>query len=60
MPGVNLVLDPNLRPPTDTEAKLLRQIILAGMPDQVGCPKGEAELNFVQRRKLIGISEYRP
>lgn len=24
-----------MRPPTDTEAKLLRQIVLAGMADQV-------------------------
>ena len=36
MPGINLILDPNLKPPTDLEAKLLRQIILAGMPDLVG------------------------
>jgi hypothetical protein len=35
MPGLGIVLDPNLKPPSDLEAKLLRQIILAGMPDQV-------------------------
>jgi ATP-dependent RNA helicase DHX37/DHR1 len=35
MPSLNLALDPTLKPPTDLEAKLLRQIVLSGMPDQV-------------------------
>ncbi|XP_076653384.1 putative ATP-dependent RNA helicase kurz [Halictus rubicundus] len=32
---LNLTIDPQMKPPSDVEAKLLRQIILAGMADQV-------------------------
>ncbi|XP_033339940.2 putative ATP-dependent RNA helicase kurz [Megalopta genalis] len=32
---LNLTIDPKMKPPSDTEVKLLRQIILAGMADQV-------------------------
>ncbi|KAL6256172.1 hypothetical protein P5V15_012288 [Pogonomyrmex californicus] len=35
VPELNLVIDPKMPLPTDTEAKLLRQIVLAGMADQV-------------------------
>lgn len=35
MPDVNLSVDPKMEPPTDVQAKLLRQILLAGMGDQV-------------------------
>lgn len=35
MSDVTLSVDPKLRPPTDVQAKLLRQILLAGMCDQV-------------------------
>lgn len=44
MPGLNLALDPSLKPPTDLEAKLLRQIVLAGMPDQVNVSFGDIYL----------------
>lgn len=30
-----IVVDPNMKPPTDAEARLLRQIMLAGLPDHV-------------------------
>ncbi|CAD1475900.1 unnamed protein product, partial [Heterotrigona itama] len=33
--NLNLVINPQIKPPIDTEAKLLRQIVLAGMADQV-------------------------
>lgn len=33
--NLNLVINPEMKPPIDTEAKLLRQIVLAGMADQV-------------------------
>ncbi|XP_003705127.3 putative ATP-dependent RNA helicase kurz [Megachile rotundata] len=33
--NLNLTIDPEMKPPLDTEAKLLRQIVLAGMADQV-------------------------
>ncbi|XP_043263355.1 probable ATP-dependent RNA helicase kurz [Colletes gigas] len=32
---LNLTIDPQMEPPNDTEAKLLRQIVLAGMADQI-------------------------
>ncbi|KOC64378.1 putative ATP-dependent RNA helicase kurz [Habropoda laboriosa] len=32
---LNLVIDPWMKPPVDAEAKLLRQIVLTGMADQV-------------------------
>ena len=35
VPGLGLVLDPMLSPPKDSEALLLRQIVLAGMVNQV-------------------------
>jgi len=35
MPDLNLALDPSLKPPTDEQSKLLRQILLSGLPDQV-------------------------
>lgn len=35
MPDVGLSVDPKMSPPTDVQAKLLRQILLSGMGDQV-------------------------
>ncbi|KAF5291600.1 hypothetical protein FQA39_LY14322 [Lamprigera yunnana] len=35
VPHSNVIVDPKLAPPSDLQAKLLRQIILAGMGDQV-------------------------
>jgi len=35
LPDAGLVLDPRLSPPTDTQAKLLRQVILSGLGDHV-------------------------
>ncbi len=35
MPGAGLILDPKMEPPNDTQAKLLRQIVLAGMADHI-------------------------
>ncbi|KAG7212083.1 hypothetical protein KM043_012436 [Ampulex compressa] len=35
VPNLNMIIDPQMAPPTDMEAKLLRQLILAGMADQV-------------------------
>ncbi|XP_011697160.1 PREDICTED: probable ATP-dependent RNA helicase kurz [Wasmannia auropunctata] len=35
VPNLNLIIDPKMPLPTDTEAKLLRQIVLSGMADQV-------------------------
>ncbi|XP_029679744.1 probable ATP-dependent RNA helicase kurz [Formica exsecta] len=35
IPDLNLTINPKMSPPTDMKAKLLRQIILAGMADQI-------------------------
>ncbi|KAK0076440.1 hypothetical protein PV325_005365 [Microctonus aethiopoides] len=35
IPNSKLSIDPHMSPPSDVEAKLLRQIVLAGMADQV-------------------------
>ena len=34
-PKLNVIMQPKMNPPTDQDAKLLRQIILAGTPDQI-------------------------
>ncbi|CAG9833375.1 unnamed protein product [Diabrotica balteata] len=35
IPDADVIVDPKLEPPTDIQAKLLRQILLSGMGDQV-------------------------
>ncbi|XP_029167253.1 probable ATP-dependent RNA helicase kurz [Nylanderia fulva] len=35
IPDLNLIIEPKMSPPTNMEAKLLRQIILSGMADQI-------------------------
>lgn len=35
IPDADIVVDPKLEPPTDLQSKLLRQLLLAGMGDQV-------------------------
>lgn len=44
MPDLDLCVDPEMKPPTDLQAKYLRQILLAGMNDHVArkCPPDEA------------------
>lgn len=45
VPGLELVVDPSMKPPSDTQAKLIRQIMLAGMADQVAHKVNLAEIN---------------
>ncbi|OWR55134.1 ATP-dependent RNA helicase DHX8 [Danaus plexippus plexippus] len=42
--GVNLVVDPKLQPPDDKQAKLLRQLLLSGLGDQVARKISMAEV----------------
>ncbi|XP_043797210.1 probable ATP-dependent RNA helicase kurz isoform X2 [Apis laboriosa] len=42
---LNLIIDPQMKPPVDMEAKLLRQIVLAGMADQVAKKVMPDEIN---------------
>ncbi|PSN33185.1 putative ATP-dependent RNA helicase kurz [Blattella germanica] len=44
LPELNLCVDPQMRPPTDVQSKLLRQILLAGMPDQVAHKVSASEI----------------
>ena len=44
LPQLNLALNPQMKPPTDQEAKMLRQIVLAGSPDQIARKVQEEEL----------------
>ena len=42
---LDLTIDPQMKPPIDTQAKLLRQIVLAGMADQVARKVMPDEIN---------------
>ncbi|XP_021916790.1 probable ATP-dependent RNA helicase kurz isoform X2 [Zootermopsis nevadensis] len=44
VPDIDLCVDPNMPPPTDVQSKLLRQILLSGLPDQVAHKVDEAEI----------------
>lgn len=35
IPELDLTVDPKMQPPNDTQARLLRQVLLSGLPDQV-------------------------
>lgn len=52
VPNLNIWVDPNMDPPTDQQAKLLRQILLAGLGDQVArkWPAEEVKLKEDKRR----------
>lgn len=51
MPDVELSVDPKLKPPTDIQAKLLRQILLSGMADQVARLIPQDEINDKDDRR---------
>ncbi|XP_013184224.2 probable ATP-dependent RNA helicase kurz [Amyelois transitella] len=42
--GVDATIDPEMQPPTDTQARLLRQLVLSGLGDQVGRKIGLEEV----------------
>lgn len=60
MSDVNLCVDPNLPPPTDLQAKLLRQILLAGMSDQVARRIPDDELTDKDDRRKFKYAYRRP
>lgn len=64
VPNLNIWVDPNMNPPTDQQAKLLRQILLAGLGDQVArkWPTEEIKLKEDKRKykyayQLPGLQE---
>lgn len=44
--GVDLVVDPKMTPPSDTQAKLLRQLVLIAMADQIARKVPESDINL--------------
>uniref|UniRef100_A0A8D8V955 RNA helicase n=1 Tax=Cacopsylla melanoneura TaxID=428564 RepID=A0A8D8V955_9HEMI len=54
IPDLDLCVDPDMPPPTDTQARLLRQIALAGMVDQV------ARLVPDEEKKALGVPKKKP
>ncbi|KAI4504513.1 hypothetical protein M0802_000063 [Mischocyttarus mexicanus] len=51
VPSVNLIIDPSMSPPTDIQAKLLRQILLSGMADQVARKVSSEEVEDQDKTK---------
>ena len=60
MPGADLVLDPQLKPPSDEQARLLRQIVLAGTPDQVAHKVDVASLEDPKERTRLKYAYMTP
>ncbi|KAL1458425.1 hypothetical protein WDU94_008580 [Cyamophila willieti] len=54
IPDLDLCVDPDMPPPTDTQARLLRQIALSGMVDQV------ARLVPDEEKKAMGVPKKKP
>ncbi|XP_011302239.1 probable ATP-dependent RNA helicase kurz [Fopius arisanus] len=52
IPCMGVSIDPRMLPPTDHEAKLLRQIVLAGMADQVARKMSPEEVKDEDRSKF--------
>ncbi|KAI5737319.1 hypothetical protein M8J76_012269 [Diaphorina citri] len=54
IPDLELCVDPDMAPPSDTQARLLRQIALSGMVDQVARATPDEE------KKALGIPKKKP
>ncbi|KAH3887884.1 probable ATP-dependent RNA helicase DHX37 [Dreissena polymorpha] len=52
MPDANVCVDPQMPPPDDTEARLLRQIVLSGMGDHVARKLPELPSSHPDAKKL--------
>lgn len=50
IPSLSLTIDPGMQPPTDSEAKLLRQLVLSGMGDQIARKVSQDEIKEDQDR----------
>lgn len=51
MPNLNLYVDPKMHPPSDFQAKLLRQILLSGLGDHVARKINENELKVNEDKR---------
>lgn len=53
VPNLELVVDPKMEPPTDQQSKMLRQILLAGLGDQVARKIPDDELKLKETRHKL-------
>lgn len=60
VPDVDLCVDPKMPPPSDIQAKLLRQILLAGMGDQVARKISQDELTNKDDKREYKYAYRRP
>ncbi|XP_004531156.1 probable ATP-dependent RNA helicase kurz [Ceratitis capitata] len=51
--GVNLCVDPAMPPPTDAQARFLRQILLAGMADRVARKVSLADISDKEEKRRL-------
>ncbi|XP_044738895.1 probable ATP-dependent RNA helicase kurz [Chrysoperla carnea] len=54
MPELDLIVDPKMAPPTDIQAKLLRQILLSGMSDQVA-----KKLDVTEVKEIVDKAKFK-
>ena len=52
LPSLNLVLNPELAPPSSDDCRLLRQIVLAGTPDQIAHKIDVQDMDPKERSKM--------
>lgn len=53
VPNLELAVDPKMEPPTDQQAKLLRQIMLSGLGDQVARKIPDEELKLKEQKHKL-------
>ena len=53
VPNLELAVDPKMEPPTDQQAKLLRQILLSGLGDQVARKIPDDELKLKENKHKL-------
>lgn len=56
---LDLIVDPNMSPPSDLQAKLLRQIILAGMGDQIARRIQECDIKTKEDKSKLKFAYQR-
>ncbi|KAG1714283.1 putative ATP-dependent RNA helicase DHX37 [Nymphon striatum] len=52
IPDLNICVDPQMLPPTEDQAKLLRQIMLSGLPDHVARKIPAEEISDEEKKKF--------
>lgn len=57
--GVDANIDPEMKPPSDNQARLLRQLVLSGLGDQVGRKIGLDEVKEGMDTLLLKAEKFR-